>query len=141
MATPAMPRCPGWPRSWACRRCSPTTTTNLALTRDAAGARRAGGRGIAFHTFKDQVIFERQEVLTQAGQAVHGLHALQECLAQAKVDDFYLQALPGGAARGALAPVPDGRAGAVAGRARLSSDQPAALQNTRRAASAAQTGC
>ncbi len=38
--------------------------------------------GIAFRTDKDQVIFERDEVLTQAGNAVRRLHAVQERLAQ-----------------------------------------------------------
>jgi len=38
-----------------------------AVERDAAVARQLSHRGIAFHTFKDQVIFERADVLTQSG--------------------------------------------------------------------------
>ena len=38
--------------------------------------------GISFRTHKDQVIFERDEVLTQAGNAVRRLHAVQERMAQ-----------------------------------------------------------
>jgi deoxyribodipyrimidine photo-lyase len=39
-----------------------------ARDRDADVAQRLAGRGIAFHTTKDQVIFERDEVLSQAGK-------------------------------------------------------------------------
>jgi len=39
-----------------------------ALNRDAAVAHDLAARGIAFRTFKDQVIFERAEVMTQAGR-------------------------------------------------------------------------
>jgi deoxyribodipyrimidine photo-lyase len=38
-----------------------------ACDRDAAVAHDLAGRGIAFHTSKDQVVFERGELLTQAG--------------------------------------------------------------------------
>ena len=40
-----------------------------AIARDAIVARTLAIQGIAFHQFKDQVIFERGEVLTQAGTA------------------------------------------------------------------------
>jgi deoxyribodipyrimidine photo-lyase len=40
----------------------------IARERDAEVARRLGARDIAFRTFKDQVIFECDEVLTQAGK-------------------------------------------------------------------------
>ncbi|HEY5863824.1 MAG TPA: deoxyribodipyrimidine photo-lyase, partial [Casimicrobiaceae bacterium] len=39
-----------------------------ARDRDAAVAQDLAARGIAFHTSKDQVIFERDEVLTQSGK-------------------------------------------------------------------------
>ena len=39
-----------------------------ALARDAQVAADLKRQGIAFHSFKDHVIFERQEVLTQAGR-------------------------------------------------------------------------
>ena len=38
-----------------------------ALARDALVRRRLADAGIALHTFKDTVVFERREVLTQAG--------------------------------------------------------------------------
>ncbi len=40
-----------------------------ALARDAACARALTQAGIALHTFKDQVVFEKAELLTQAGTA------------------------------------------------------------------------
>jgi deoxyribodipyrimidine photo-lyase len=40
----------------------------LALRRDAAVRQRLGGLGIALHTRKDHVVFERDEVLTQSGK-------------------------------------------------------------------------
>jgi deoxyribodipyrimidine photo-lyase len=39
-----------------------------AIDRDAAVARALGGAGIEFRTFKDQAIFEKDEVLTAAGK-------------------------------------------------------------------------
>ncbi|MGW8394431.1 cryptochrome/photolyase family protein [Pseudoduganella sp. HUAS MS19] len=39
-----------------------------AIARDAAVARKLGAAGRELRTFKDQVVFERDEVLTQAGQ-------------------------------------------------------------------------
>lgn len=38
-----------------------------ALARDAEVARRLAAAGLAFHDFKDQVIFDRDEVLTRSG--------------------------------------------------------------------------
>ncbi len=39
-----------------------------AIARDAAVATSLADEGIAFHTHKDQVVFERAEILTQAGK-------------------------------------------------------------------------
>jgi deoxyribodipyrimidine photo-lyase len=39
-----------------------------ALSRDAQVARALAQQGVVFHSFKDHVIFERQEVLTQSGR-------------------------------------------------------------------------
>ncbi len=39
-----------------------------ALSRDVEVARALAQQGVAFHSFKDHVIFERQEVLTQSGR-------------------------------------------------------------------------
>ena len=68
-----------------------------ALARDAQVRGALADAGIAFHTFKDQVIFERDELLTQAGQALHGVHALQECLA-GEGRRLLPEALPGASA-------------------------------------------
>lgn len=38
-----------------------------AITRDAKVAQQLEEQGIAFHSYKDQVIFEKNEILTQAG--------------------------------------------------------------------------
>ncbi len=40
----------------------------LAMARDAAVERTLGAQGKTFHTFKDQVVFERAEILTQSGR-------------------------------------------------------------------------
>ena len=47
-----------------------------AYQRDHAVQRALAGEGMAFETFKDQVIFERGEVLNQAGKPFARLHAL-----------------------------------------------------------------
>ena len=39
----------------------------LAIARDADVAQQLSAQGIGFHSFKDQVIFERDEIVTQAG--------------------------------------------------------------------------
>jgi deoxyribodipyrimidine photo-lyase len=44
------------------------TTNPRQRERDDAVARALAARGISFVTSKDQVIFERDEVLTQAGK-------------------------------------------------------------------------
>ena len=49
--------------------------------------------GIAFHTFKDQAIFERDEVLTKAGQPYTVFTPYKRAWL-AKVDDFYLKPYP-----------------------------------------------
>lgn len=64
-----------------------------ALARDAKveGALAAAGR--RFHRAKDQVIFEKDEVLTQAGRPFAVFTPYKNAWL-AKVEDFYLQAYP-----------------------------------------------
>jgi deoxyribodipyrimidine photo-lyase len=57
------------PPSCACRRCTPTTTTiPYALERDAHVRGALADLGVALHTSKDHVVFERSEVLTTSGK-------------------------------------------------------------------------
>ncbi|WP_457281036.1 cryptochrome/photolyase family protein [Polaromonas sp. P5_D5] len=64
-----------------------------SLARDAAvqAALEAGGKG--FYSFKDHVIFERQEVLTQAGKPYTVFTPYKNAWLK-KVDDFYLKPYP-----------------------------------------------
>jgi deoxyribodipyrimidine photo-lyase len=64
-----------------------------SLARDAAvqAALEAGGK--AFHSFKDHVIFERQEVLTLAGKPYTVFTPYKNAWLK-KVDDFYLKPYP-----------------------------------------------
>ena len=105
-ARPVTPSCT-WPSNWVRRRFLPTTTTSRQpLARDAKVLGALAAQGIAFHTAKDHVIFERDEVLTQSGTPVRRVHALQERLAQEA--DAVLPASPTrrSAGAGALAPRP-----------------------------------
>jgi deoxyribodipyrimidine photo-lyase len=54
-----------------------------AIARDAEVNRRLASADSCLLDFKDQVIFERDEVLTQGGTPFLGVHAVQERLAQA----------------------------------------------------------
>jgi deoxyribodipyrimidine photo-lyase len=47
-----------------------------AIERDAAIASSLEKQGIAFESFKDQVIFEKKEVLTNSSYGVFGVYAL-----------------------------------------------------------------
>ena len=64
-----------------------------SLARDAAvqAALETGGK--AFHSFKDHVIFERQEVLTLAGKPYTVFTPYKNAWLK-KVDDFYLKPYP-----------------------------------------------
>ncbi len=64
-----------------------------AIRRDASVAHTLAQAGIAFHSFKDQVIFERDEVLTQAGKP-YGVFTPYKNAWLKKLDDFYLRAYP-----------------------------------------------
>lgn len=64
-----------------------------AKRRDNAIRTSLRDAGIAFHSFKDQAIFDRDDVLTLAGKTVCRFHAVQKCLAEA-VDRSRLCRLP-----------------------------------------------
>lgn len=64
-----------------------------ALERDALVRERLAAQGMAMHTFKDHVVFERDEVLTQAGKP-YSVFTPYGRAWLAKLDDFYLQAYP-----------------------------------------------
>jgi deoxyribodipyrimidine photo-lyase len=66
-----------------------------AITRDAEVARRLQALGIAFADFKDHVIFERGEVLTQAGKPFGVFTAYKNAWLR-MVNDFYLRSYPVG---------------------------------------------
>lgn len=64
-----------------------------AIRRDASVADSLIHAGIAFHSFKDQAIFERDEVLTQTGKP-YGVFTPYKNAWLKKLDDFYLQPYP-----------------------------------------------
>ena len=75
-----------------------------ARERDAQVAERLRRAGRALHTFKDQVIFERDEVLTGAGRPFTVFTPYKNAWLK-KVDAFYLSAYPVERAAGHLAPL------------------------------------
>ncbi len=64
-----------------------------ANLRDAKVSLALMNLGIEFHTFKDQVIFEKSEVLTQTGKP-YGVFTPYKNAWLKKIDDFYLKAYP-----------------------------------------------
>ncbi len=76
-----------------------------AIARDETVRARLESTGIALHTFKDQAIFEREEVLTQAGQP-YSVFTPYKRAWLAKVDAFYLKPYPVRSHAGALAARP-----------------------------------
>jgi len=83
-----------------------------ALARDAAVQALLDGQGVAFHSFKDHVIFERTEVLTLAGKPYSVFTPYKNAWLK-KVDSFYLKPYPVARYADALAPLPDGEPSAV----------------------------
>jgi deoxyribodipyrimidine photo-lyase len=83
-----------------------------ALERDAAVRGALAEAGIALHTCKDHVVFERDEVLTQSGQP-YGVFTPYKNAWLKKVDGFYLQAYPVERHAAALAAPPHGTATGV----------------------------
>lgn len=80
----------------------------MALARDARVGTLLAKAGKAFHTFKDHVIFERKELLTQ-GSKPYSVFTPYKNAWLKKVDSYYLQAYPVSQYGQALAPAPPGR--------------------------------
>lgn len=78
-----------------------------ALARDAQARGRLAVAGIALHTSKDHVVFERNELLTQA-ETPFGVYTPYRRAWLARIDDFYLSAYPVPRHAASLAPLPDG---------------------------------
>ncbi len=78
-----------------------------ALARDGRVHQALATAGIALHTMKDHVVFERQEVLTQAGQAFTVFTPYKNAWLR-KLNDFYLSAWPVARFADALADRPTG---------------------------------
>lgn len=64
-----------------------------ALARDAAVQALLERQGVAFHSFKDHVVFERTELLTQAGKPYTVFTPYKNAWLK-KVDSFYLKPYP-----------------------------------------------
>jgi deoxyribodipyrimidine photo-lyase len=78
-----------------------------ALARDAAVRGALAGRGVALHTSKDHVVFERGEILTGSGRPYSVFTPYRTAWLK-KLDDFYLRAYPVERYADALAPPPAG---------------------------------
>lgn len=65
-----------------------------AVARDAHVARELASMGVAFHSYKDQVVFERDEVLTQSGGAFSVFTPYKNAWLK-KLNSFYLQEYTG----------------------------------------------
>ncbi len=65
----------------------------LAVHRDAVVLGKLANLGIAFHTYKDHVIFERTEVLTQMGKP-YGVFTPYKNAYLKKLNAFYLKSYP-----------------------------------------------
>ena len=79
-----------------------------ALARDAQVRGALADAGIALHTGKDHVVFERSEVLTATGSAYSVFTPYKNAWLK-KVDPFFLKAYPVARHARALAPVPHPR--------------------------------
>jgi len=77
-----------------------------SLARDAEANARLHGAGVALHTFKDHVVFERQEILTLAGKPYTVFTPYRNAWLK-KADAFYLQAYAVARHASALAPCPE----------------------------------
>ncbi|WP_460505344.1 cryptochrome/photolyase family protein [Hydrogenophaga soli] len=79
-----------------------------ALARDARVRGGLAHHGVMLHTFKDHVIFERSEVLTQQGRPFGVFTPYKNAWLKA-VTDFHLKPYPTQRHAAALAPVPPGQ--------------------------------
>ena len=87
-----------------------------ALARDAKVLGALAARGVAFHTAKDHVVFERGEVMTLGGTP-YGVFTPYKNAWLKKLTPYHLKAYPSEAlAPGVLAPPTEPPAGAHAGR-------------------------
>ena len=77
-----------------------------SLARDARVQAALQAQGVAFHSFKDHVIFERDEVLTLAGKPYTVFTPYKNAWLK-KVDAYYLKAYPTEKYAVALAALPD----------------------------------
>ena len=64
-----------------------------AVNRDAVVLGKLANLGIAFHTYKDHVIFERTEILTQMGKP-YGVFTPYKNACLKKLDSYYLKPYP-----------------------------------------------
>ena len=78
-----------------------------ALARDAQVRGALAGAGIALHTGKDHVVFERSEVLTQAG-GPFGVFTPYKNAWLKKLEPYFVKAYPVAKHAAALAAVPEG---------------------------------
>jgi deoxyribodipyrimidine photo-lyase len=76
-----------------------------ALARDARVRGRLADIGVAMHTAKDHVVFERDEVLTQGGNP-YGVFTPYKNAWLKKIDPYFLKAYPVAHHAGALAALP-----------------------------------
>lgn len=84
-----------------------------ALARDARVRGALAAAGIALHTSKDHVIFERGEVMTQGGSAFSVFTPYRNAWLK-KLEPYFLKAYPVARHAGALAPRPPGEPGVPA---------------------------
>ncbi|MEO5738466.1 MAG: deoxyribodipyrimidine photo-lyase [Variovorax sp.] len=77
-----------------------------ALARDAQVLGALANAGVAFHTYKDQAIFERDELLTRTGQPYTVFTPYKRAWL-ATVDAFFLKPYPSRGYADALVPPPD----------------------------------
>ncbi len=76
-----------------------------AIARDAQVLGALANEGVAMRTYKDQAVFEREELLTQGGKP-YAVYTPYKNAWLRKVDGFYLKPYPVEAYAAALAPVP-----------------------------------
>ena len=77
-----------------------------ALQRDAAARTALAAQGVAWHTSKDHVVFERSEVLTQAGKPYTVFTPYKNAWLK-KLEPFFVKPYPIEPLAHALAPAPD----------------------------------
>jgi len=83
-----------------------------ALARDASVRGALADRGVALHTSKDHVVFERGELLTGSGRP-YAVFTPYRAAWLEKLDDFYLKPYPVERHAAALAAEPEAEAGAT----------------------------